>query len=68
MELENQKAFIIQCKVKRKNSEWIDYMIFNDVVRAMESVNIYRNPHHLLFIDNRHIRLIHREIQETLVS
>jgi hypothetical protein len=70
MSVKEEFAYIIQRKNRRKRSEWIDYMYFNDHERAIEQYRdmITRPIHH----DARNypgLRVIFKEIKETqLVS
>lgn len=64
MDVINEEAHIIQVKSKRKNSDWRDYMVFNNAERSVKQYeDMVARPHHHM-LDRRDVRLIYRVTKE----
>ena len=68
MSTKEEFAYILQRKNRRKRSEWIDYMYFNDHEQAIEQYRdmLVRPIHH----DAQNypgLRVIFKEVKETIL-
>ena len=64
--LKESTLFIVQYKLNRKNSEWVDYYGLKDIEEALSRCTDFRN--HEQFKVGRDWRVICRVITETLVQ